>query len=221
MRVRATHACANGAGPPYPESTVRSLRWRRCRSAWVRAPAGRPAPDGETRSCLVSKKKPLRTSRGPLRKRNWTTRVLIRFPRLLFLRPGRPAAHAEFKLACVTNKPARLLLSLLLAGLGLTDYFDLILSGDSLPRKKHDAFRFPLVPLRSGFSGIGLRRTLLMVWRFLLVDTASAPRGPVAPVFPAFLMGYRGTLSVQELGLRCYSTHAPWDLPDLIRPCAV
>jgi phosphoglycolate phosphatase len=42
---------------------------------------------------------------------------------------------AGFPLACVTNKPARFT-DPLLAGLGLTDFFELVISGDTLPVKK-------------------------------------------------------------------------------------
>jgi phosphoglycolate phosphatase len=42
-----------------------------------------------------------------------------------------------FKMACVTNKPERFTLPLLQAS-GLIDYFELVVSGDSLPKKKPD-----------------------------------------------------------------------------------
>lgn len=45
--------------------------------------------------------------------------------------------HAGFPLACVTNKPARFT-DPLLAAVGLTDYFALIVSGDTLTVKKPD-----------------------------------------------------------------------------------
>ena len=44
---------------------------------------------------------------------------------------------AGFTLVCITNKAQRFTLPLL-AAMGMKDYFDLILSGDSLPRKKPD-----------------------------------------------------------------------------------
>lgn len=42
-----------------------------------------------------------------------------------------------FKLACVTNKPEKFTLPLLEKS-GLADYFDIVVSGDSLPKKKPD-----------------------------------------------------------------------------------
>ena len=45
--------------------------------------------------------------------------------------------HAGFKLACITNKAERFTLPLL-QQLDLAGYFELILSGDSLPKKKPD-----------------------------------------------------------------------------------
>ncbi len=42
-----------------------------------------------------------------------------------------------FKLACVTNKPEKFTLPLLQAS-GLIDFFELVVSGDSLPKKKPD-----------------------------------------------------------------------------------
>ncbi|MGD8690573.1 MAG: phosphoglycolate phosphatase [Gammaproteobacteria bacterium] len=44
---------------------------------------------------------------------------------------------AGLDLACVTNKPAEFT-GPLLDGLGIASYFDVVLSGDSLPRKKPD-----------------------------------------------------------------------------------
>ena len=45
--------------------------------------------------------------------------------------------EAGYKLACITNKPERFTLPLLQA-MGMLPYFSLVLSGDSLPRKKPD-----------------------------------------------------------------------------------
>lgn len=44
---------------------------------------------------------------------------------------------ARFKLACVTNKPAKFTLPLLQAS-GLSDFFEIVVSGDTLPKKKPD-----------------------------------------------------------------------------------
>jgi len=45
--------------------------------------------------------------------------------------------NAGFKLACITNKPERFTLPLLKM-MGMLDYFELVLSGDSLSKKKPD-----------------------------------------------------------------------------------
>jgi phosphoglycolate phosphatase len=97
----------------------------------------------------------------------------------------------RFKLACVTNKPARFT-EPLLESLGLRKYFDLVLSGDSLPRKKpdplplqHAAQRFSIVP--AGLLMIGDSR----------VDIETA-RAAGCPVF-CVPYGYRGTWTMQAL----------------------
>jgi phosphoglycolate phosphatase len=96
-----------------------------------------------------------------------------------------------FRLACVTNKPQAFTLPLL-AGVGLSPALDLVLSGDSLPRKKPDPL--PLLHCASAF-GIPPAR-LLMVG-----DSANdclAARAAGCPVF-CVPYGYRGTAGVQEL----------------------
>ena len=96
-----------------------------------------------------------------------------------------------FKLACVTNKPVRFT-EPLLEGLALTGYFDLILSGDSLPRKKPDA-----LPLVHSAQVFGIVCANLLMVGDSPVDTGSA-RAAGCPVF-CVPYGYRGTLAVQEL----------------------
>ncbi len=112
-----------------------------------------------------------------------------------------------FKLACVTNKPARFT-EPLLDGLALTARLDLVLSGDSLPRKKPDPL--PLLHVANAF-GIGPGQ-LLMVGDSP-VDTAAA-RAAGCPVF-CVPYGYRGTLAVQELDCDAIVPTLP-DLLDLI-----
>ena len=112
-----------------------------------------------------------------------------------------------FKLACVTNKPTRFT-DPLLEGLALTGNLDLVLSGDSLPRKKPDPL--PLLHVASAF-GIGPGQ-LLMVGDSP-VDTAAA-RAAGCPVF-CVPYGYRGTLAVQELDCDAIVPTLP-DLLDLI-----
>jgi phosphoglycolate phosphatase len=113
-----------------------------------------------------------------------------------------------FKLACVTNKPARFA-EPLLEGLALTRYFDLILSGDSLPRKKPDA-----LPLVHSAQAFGIDCANLLMVGDSPVDTGSA-RSAGCPVF-CVPYGYRGTLAVQELDCDAIVPTLS-DLLDLIR----
>lgn len=96
-----------------------------------------------------------------------------------------------FKLACVTNKPARFT-EPLLRELGMTERLDLILSGDSLSAKKPD----PL-PLVHAASAFGVATAHLLMIGDSQVDTAAA-RSAGCPVF-CVPFGYRGSLTVQEL----------------------
>lgn len=64
---------------------------------------------------------------------------------------------AGFRLACITNKAARFTLPLL-RDTGLADYFELVLSGDSLPRIKPD----PL-PLQHACEVFGIRPDQLLL----------------------------------------------------------
>jgi len=113
-----------------------------------------------------------------------------------------------FKLACVTNKPARFT-EPLLQGLGLTAYLDRIFSGDSLPRKKPDPL--PLVHTARVF---GIEPAQLLMIGDSPVDTGAA-RAAGCPVF-CVPFGYRGTLPVQALDCDAIVPTLP-DLLDLIR----
>jgi phosphoglycolate phosphatase len=113
-----------------------------------------------------------------------------------------------FKLACVTNKPARFT-EPLLEGLALTGYLDLVLSGDSLPRNKPD----PL-PLLHTARAFGIEPAQLLMVGDSPVDTGAA-RAAGCPVF-CVPYGYRGTLAVHELDCDAIVPTLP-DLLDLIR----
>ena len=65
---------------------------------------------------------------------------------------------AGFRLGCVTNKAARFT-GPLLKGLGLSGYFDVVLSGDSLPEKKPHP-----MPLRhaANFFGVPVAQVLMI-----------------------------------------------------------
>ncbi|MGE5027622.1 MAG: phosphoglycolate phosphatase [Betaproteobacteria bacterium] len=97
---------------------------------------------------------------------------------------------ARFPLVCVTNKAERFTLPLL-AAMGMKDCFELILSGDSLPRKKPD----PL-PLR--YAAIYYEaepRDLLLVGDSL--NDSQAARAAGCPVF-LLPYGYNGGKDVRE-----------------------
>jgi phosphoglycolate phosphatase len=100
---------------------------------------------------------------------------------------------AGFRLACVTNKTQRFTLPLL-EDTGLLDYFELVLSGDSLPRKKPDPL--PLVHASQHF-GIDVGNLLLI--GDSLNDTQAA-RAAGCPVF-CVPYGYNRGRDVGELDL--------------------
>ncbi|MEQ1881903.1 MAG: phosphoglycolate phosphatase [Burkholderiales bacterium] len=99
--------------------------------------------------------------------------------------------HRGLKLACVTNKPKRFA-EPLLKHLALMPALDLVLSGDSLSRKKPDPL--PLLHV-AGVFGVPPAR-LLMIGDSS-ADTGAA-RAAGCPVF-CVPYGYRGNLEVQEL----------------------
>ncbi|MDD5330821.1 MAG: phosphoglycolate phosphatase [Sulfuricella sp.] len=97
---------------------------------------------------------------------------------------------AGFPLVCVTNKAERFTLPLL-AAMGMRDYFDLVLSGDSLPRKKPD----PL-PLR--YAAIYYEaepKDLLLVGDSLNDSQAARAAGCAVALLP---YGYNGGRDVRE-----------------------
>lgn len=116
--------------------------------------------------------------------------------------------RSGFKLACVTNKPARFTEPLLL-GLGLDGCLDLVISGDSLPRNKPD----PL-PLLHAARTFGIEPARLLMVGDSPVDTKTA-RAAGCPVF-CVPYGYRGALTVRELDCDAIVPTLP-DLLDLIR----
>lgn len=113
-----------------------------------------------------------------------------------------------FKLACVTNKPARFT-EPLLERLALAGYLDLVLSGDTLPCKKPD----PL-PLLHTARAFGIEPAQLLMVGDSPVD-AGAARAAGCPVF-CVPYGYRGTVPVHELDCDAIVATLP-DLLDLIR----
>lgn len=112
------------------------------------------------------------------------------------------------KTACVTNKPARFT-EPLLRGLGLLEKLDLVLSGDSLPRKKPDA-----LPLSHVASVFGIEPAQLLMVGDSPVDIHAA-RAAGCPVV-CVPYGYRGSLTMQELDCDAI-VPTLLDLLDLIR----
>lgn len=83
---------------------------------------------------------------------------------------------AGFSLGCITNKVARYT-EPLLAGIGLAKYFDIVLSGDSLPEKKPH----PMPLLHSAqFFGVPITQLLLIGDS---LNDAVAARAAGCPVF--------------------------------------
>ncbi len=107
---------------------------------------------------------------------------------------GLQAMRAEgYRLACITNKAARFTHPLL-KDTGLFDYFELILSGDTLPRKKPD----PL-PLLHACQVFGVEPAELLLIGDSLNDTQAA-RAAGCPVF-CVPYGYNRGRPVDELDL--------------------
>ncbi len=88
--------------------------------------------------------------------------------------------EAGYALGCVTNKAARFT-EPLLRDLGIADYFGLILSGDSLPRKKPD----PL-PLRHAAAHFGVTPEASL----MIGDSISDVKAARAAGFHIFCMTY-------------------------------
>jgi phosphoglycolate phosphatase len=101
-------------------------------------------------------------------------------------------AKAGLRLACITNKPERFTLPLLEAH-GLRGFFEVVLSGDSLPRKKPDPL--PLLHCCEAF-GVTPGRFVYLGDSSNDVAAARAAGCPVACV----PYGYRGKLDVRDLG---------------------
>ena len=97
---------------------------------------------------------------------------------------------AGYTLVCITNKAQRFTLPLL-AAMGMKDYFDLILSGDSLPRKKPD----PL-PLRYAAIYYEIQpEDMLLVGDSLNDSQAARAAGCPVVLLP---YGYNGGKDVRE-----------------------
>jgi phosphoglycolate phosphatase len=110
-----------------------------------------------------------------------------------------------FHLGCITNKVARYT-EPLLQGLGLAHYFDIVLSGDSLPEKKPH----PLPLLHAAkFFGVPVGQLLLI--GDSLSDTQAA-RAAGCPVF-CVPYGYNHGKPVESLDLDAVIANLPAALP--------
>jgi len=101
--------------------------------------------------------------------------------------------QAGYRLACITNKAEKFTVPLL-KDTGLYDYFDLILSGDTLPRRKPD----PL-PLLHACEVFGVTPDQMLLIGDSLNDTQAA-RAAGCHVF-CVPYGYNRGRSVRELDL--------------------
>ncbi len=99
--------------------------------------------------------------------------------------------EAGFRLGCITNKVARYT-EPLLRGLGLTDYFEIVLSGDSLPEKKPHPM--PLLHA-AAFFGVPVDQVLLIGDS---LNDALAARAAGCPIF-CVPYGYNHGKPVDEL----------------------
>ncbi len=100
---------------------------------------------------------------------------------------------AGFRLGCITNKAARYT-GPLLKGLGLADYFRIVLSGDSLPEKKPHP-----MPLLHAAQFFGVPPEQVLLIGDSLNDVAAA-RAAGCPVF-CVPYGYNHGEPVEELDL--------------------
>lgn len=103
----------------------------------------------------------------------------------------RTLAEASWTLGVVTNKPERFTLPLL-AAVGLADRFSIVLSGDSLPRKKPDPM--PLIHAAAEV-GAALAQTMLVGDSFTDVEAARRAGVPVICVS----YGYSGGIDLAGL----------------------
>ncbi|MBU0593017.1 MAG: phosphoglycolate phosphatase [Pseudomonadota bacterium] len=100
---------------------------------------------------------------------------------------------AGFRLACITNKAEKFTVPLL-KDTGLFDYFELILSGDTLPKRKPDP-----MPLQHACKHFGIEASELLLIGDSLNDTQAA-RAAGSHVF-CVPYGYNRGRSVEELDL--------------------
>jgi phosphoglycolate phosphatase len=116
---------------------------------------------------------------------------------------------AGFRLGCITNKMG-CYTEPLLKGIGLAPYFDIVLSGDSLPEKKPH----PLPLLHSAkFFGVPIEQLLLIGDS---LSDALAARAAGCPVF-CVPYGYNHGEPVEGLDLDAVIDNLPSALP-LIKP---
>jgi len=112
---------------------------------------------------------------------------------------------AGFRLGCITNKVARYT-EPLLKGIGLAKYFEIVLSGDTLPEKKPH----PLPLLHAAkFFGVPIEKLLLIGDS---LNDAVAARAAGCPVF-CVPYGYNHGEPVETLDLDAVIANLPAALP--------
>lgn len=105
-----------------------------------------------------------------------------------------PRLAGEFRLAIVTNKPARFVAPLLEA-LDITTCFELVVAGDTLPRKKPD----PL-PVRHAVQRLGARPDRCWMVGDSVVDFQASRAAGVHPVCVSY--GYSRDADLRAHGVR-------------------
>ncbi|MGC2166786.1 MAG: phosphoglycolate phosphatase [Gallionella sp.] len=116
---------------------------------------------------------------------------------------------AGYRLGCITNKVARYT-EPLLEGIGLAKYFEIVLSGDTLPEKKPHPM--PLLHA-ADFFGIGIENLLLIGDS---LNDALAARAARCPVF-CVPYGYNHGEPVETLDLDAVIANLPAAMP-LMQP---
>jgi len=112
---------------------------------------------------------------------------------------------AGFRLGCITNK-LECFVTPLLAGIGLDKYFEIVLAGDTLPKKKPD----PL-PLQHAAKFFGVATEHLLLIGDSLNDTIAA-RNAGCPTF-CVPYGYNHGNPVEDLDLDAVIANLPAALP--------
>ena len=141
----------------------------------------------------------------PIFERHYTELLLLSRPYPRVIEGLDAMRSAGFRLGCITNKAARYT-EPLLKGVGLADYFEIVLSGDTLPEKKPHPM--PLIYAAKHF-GVTTDRVLLIGDS---LNDAVAARAAGCPVF-CVPYGYNHGEPVDGLDLDAVIADLPAALP--------